>query len=46
MNRQPIRVSSTRPSSSTRLVEATWKAMAAEKSPPVFTTARAMATAA
>ena len=46
MKRQPMSVSSTRPSSSTRLVEATSKAMAAEKSPPLRTTARAIATAA
>ena len=46
MNCHPIRTSSTRPSSTTRLVEATMKTMAVTKSAPLATRDRAIAEAA
>ncbi len=46
VNLQPSITQSTMPSSSTRLVEANWKAMAARKSAPLRIIERVMATAA
>jgi hypothetical protein len=46
VNRHPIRIARIRPSSSTRLVEANWNAIAALKSPPLTTIERAIAAAA
>ena len=46
VKRQPRSVHRISPSSSTRLVEANWKTMAAVKSPPLRTIERAMAVAA
>ena len=46
VNRQPRITARTMPSSTTRLVEANWKAMAARKSAPFLIIDRVMATAA